>query len=75
MSNIRDIVDVIGRDRLAEALGLKNAKSIQPAIAAGEFPAAWYPVVKELGKEHGLTIPADVFKWKKPATGQEHTAA
>lgn len=73
MNNVREICDAIGRDRLAHALGLKNAKSIQPAIASGEFPAAWYPVVEELGREAGVKIPHNVFRWKKPA--QEHTAA
>lgn len=65
IDEIRDIVDKIGRERLAGRLGLKNAKSVWPAISRGFFPPAWYPIVEELAEEEGIVVPSDLYNWRK----------
>ncbi len=74
MATVREIVNVIGRDALADALGLANAKSIQPAVTAGEFPAAWYPTIKELCEKQEISIPMALFNWKIPVSDNHTTA-
>lgn len=76
MSKIREIriiVDRIGRERLALRLGLKNAKSVWPAISRGFFPPAWYPIVEELAEEEGIEVPSYLYNWRK--ADSNHTAA
>lgn len=74
MSDLKKIVNEIGRPRICENLGVTEP-AISNAIAQGYFPANWYPSLRDLGRSQGVAIPEELFNWKKPAKSQEHTAA
>lgn len=64
MTNAREILKVIGRQQLAEELGV-GLTTISSASVEGLFPPAWYPTVRRLGAEAGIEVPEHLFKWRK----------
>lgn len=61
---VRDVVNEIGRDRIANVLGVKQA-AISNVVVSGAFPTSWYMVVKDLADETGAEAPDYLFKFKK----------
>lgn len=59
MSKIENLVEALGRKNLIRELDLKRPTSISNAIAAGEFPARWKPVISKLCVVHGVDITQD----------------
>ena len=70
MLNAREVVDLIGREALADDLGVL-AKTVGIAAATGQFPASWYVVVNAAAAKHGAQVPLCLFRFKMlaPAAG------
>lgn len=49
-NHIREITKAIGREKLAEALGL-SVHSVKRAEEARQFPASWWVVVKHMAPQ------------------------
>ena len=70
-NEIREIVEVIGREDLRAALGLKNDSSIRAAIANEVMPAPWWPVVKAKAKGKRIKLEERHFAFKAPQEAAE----
>lgn len=60
MSNVRHIIDSLGRDTIRERLGV-STQSISDAIREDRFPARWYAEIAAMGSDAGLEIPLALF--------------
>ncbi len=64
MENVRDIVVVLGRDTIKDALGVRDG-AVYAAEQKGMFPAAWFDVLDELGQANCKPLPRTLFNWKR----------
>lgn len=69
MDNVRDIVSVLGRDAIKEALGVRDG-AVYAAEQKGLFPAAWFDALDQLGQEHCNPLPRSLFNWKRAMPAQ-----
>lgn len=65
----QQIIDLIGRDRISLALGVKKG-AISAAYVKDEMPAAWFDVISRLMREHGHDTPRGAFSFKPMAEGE-----
>lgn len=63
-SDVRTVVDNIGRFALADAVGAHRG-AIDVAVHRGYLPAVWYVVVTEMAQEKGFAVSPDVFNFLK----------
>ena len=68
MTSVKHIVDGIGRDVLCQELEVGKA-AVSDAVAADQFPARWYRVVRRLGVSAGIPCPDDLFGFIAPRDG------
>ena len=68
MNTAKQIIDAIGVDALASALGSKNTSAVYKARSANILPSGWTVIVRSLASEKGIEAPDDVFAYKRPAT-------
>jgi hypothetical protein len=66
MVDAKNIAAQLGQRKIAVALDL-GATAVNNALKRGKFPAAWYPIVREMCKAQGLKCPEDAFGFKHPA--------
>lgn len=64
MSEIQQVVDAIGHNRLKSELQ-RGDGAIHNAISRGKFPSAWYLVVTRLAKEAGVKCSDSLFTFKE----------
>lgn len=64
MKTVSEILSIIGRNELAQELGV-GITAISAASVSNKFPAAWYPVVMEMSARHGVDVSRDAFNWRK----------
>lgn len=57
------IIDKLGWPTLAKSLGVGRT-AIVNAKTAKQFPAAWYPTVRDLCKSAGVECSEDLFSWR-----------
>jgi len=62
MKNIEQICNAIGRKNLATSLGVSKS-AVTNAIAAEQFPLAWYRIVKRECASRGIEYPSHLFKF------------
>jgi hypothetical protein len=60
MSTVSEICDAIGRQKIAQAVGVKPT-AVSNAVAEARFPAKWFIVLSGMCQEIGLDCPADLF--------------
>ena len=60
METAHDIVDRIGRDRVAEMMGIQPS-AVYEALRRNKLPSSWYLA---LCREVGQTLPAAAFAFK-----------
>ncbi|MCF7700527.1 hypothetical protein [Loktanella sp. M215] len=63
MTNVREILDRLGRDAVGTALGV-TGKSLSAAAVSNRCPSSWWLVLSELCKEQGIECPAKLFTFK-----------
>lgn len=64
MNTVSDIIEALGRRPIMDKLGV-SSQSVSGAIAAGQFPAAWYAALCEMADNAGCARPAlAAFRWK-----------
>jgi hypothetical protein len=75
MTSVSDICDVIGRGRLATALGVRKT-AISNAVVQGRFPAKWFKVISDLSVDHGIECPEALFTFveKQPPVADGATS-
>jgi hypothetical protein len=56
----REIIDSIGRDRVAEALGVEAGR-VRRALYEPQLPASWYAVLCDMA---GQDLPRSAFTFK-----------
>ena len=66
MSDIKHITDAIGCDAIAAALGV-TVSAVREQTRLGQYPAAWFVVLRKLGAESGVDVPEAAFRWKVAA--------
>jgi len=59
-----EIIEYIGRDRIAAAFGI-TGQAVSMQVKAGKFPAAWYDQLEHMA---GRPLPRELFKFKGPDT-------
>lgn len=60
MKTQREIIEYIGRDRIAAAFGI-TGQAVSMQIKDGKFPAAWYDQLERMA---GRPLPRGLFKFK-----------
>lgn len=63
IDSVAEVVDKIGRQALARALGI-GVKAVGMAVLDGRFPAAWFDTVDRLAAAGGFAVPRDLFNFK-----------
>ena len=63
MSNVRKILDTLGRDVVADALGV-TGKSLSAAAVSNRCPSSWWLILSQLCAAGGIDCPADLFAFK-----------
>lgn len=66
MEHARNIISSLGSREVAERLGVK-LPAISNAVSSGQFPAAWYRELRNLGQEKGVVVPDRLFNWRRAA--------
>ncbi len=75
MATVKEKLKLLGREELARRLNV-GMSTIGMASSDNEFRASWYPIVQKLAAEKGVTVPDNLFGWKKPVEPAEpHEAA
>lgn len=69
MCTAGEIIDAIGRRRLAESLGVGRS-AISNAAVDGKFPAKWFVVIRDLCFEVGCDCPLSLFNFVPSIEGQ-----
>ena len=64
MKTPNEILDTLGRDAVAVAIGVNKVR-VNRAALDEKLPAVWYAKLSEL---HGSDLPRDVFRFKGYAT-------
>lgn len=62
---VSDICNVLGRAKLATALGVRLS-AVSNAVVDGRFPAKWYRVVHEMCGEARIDCPVGLFNFVDP---------
>ena len=63
MTNVREILDTLGRAVVADALGV-TGKSLSAAAVSNRCPASWWLILSRLCAARGIDCPADLFTFK-----------
>ena len=67
MSKTRDIIEALGRKRLASELGI-GENAVRNVETDDVFPASWFIVLKRMCIERGdIDCPASMFRMKPRA--------
>jgi hypothetical protein len=74
MSTVRTIVDKIGREALAQEVGVSTS-AVGNAVASGVFPASWYAAVSGACRARRIKCPMDLFSFKAAPKAVEQTRA
>jgi hypothetical protein len=61
--NTHDIAQAIGRQNIADALGVR-VTAVNNAVGRGRFPPAWFIAMKKLCGEAGIACPVELFAMK-----------
>jgi len=64
MNTAKDIIDAIGIDRLATALGAKSHHAVYKARSANVLPSSWAVIVRGLADELEIDAPDSAFSFK-----------
>jgi hypothetical protein len=64
------ICDAIGRKVIAEKIGT-SLSAVSNASVAKRFPARWYPGIRELCADAGISCPDEAFNFILPAQAGE----
>lgn len=62
MTDTHNIAGQLGRQEIAARLGLSRS-AVDVAVGRGKFPAAWFVILREMGREKNIEIPEAVFGW------------
>lgn len=65
MKSHQHIAKALGQKPLADALGV-GVTAVNNSLSRDHFPAAWYPVIRDLCTEKGVECPEEAFNFKSP---------
>ncbi len=65
MIDAQAVISAIGRAEIAEALDIKIG-TVSAAYVSNKIPAPWFPTIKRLAREKGISVPAGLFSWRMP---------
>lgn len=64
MRDVRELLDLLGRDEITARYGFR-AQDVSRASKDGLFPSGWYPFIRELCREKGISTPEHLFRWSR----------
>ena len=73
MKSTSDILDRLGRRRVADALGV-GITAVGNAATSPHFPASWFFVLSQMCADEGIDCPLSLFRMKGLADQTEQQA-
>lgn len=70
---VSDICDAIGRSTIASAVGV-GLTAVSNAAVAGKFPAKWFPIIRKLCVDAGISCDEQHFSFVGIAHERERRA-
>lgn len=68
-----EIANSIGRDRIAESVGV-GLTAVSNAVVRGSFPSAWYVAISNLCSERGQECPPELFGMRGDISRKQNAA-